>query len=204
MLRHSLVLVVLIAIVIGFGITTSKGGSSPVTVSVTFDVCKDPICPDGTRQADIRAMVQKACDTVEKALTGLGKAKKKKPSDPGFRIPTDMHINTAVDNKDKLKKILKGALKRCKKGIQVECVKKCDDMTTAYVPHFLWYGDLHICLSNKERVLSFCQRGNSRKEGTILHEITHYGGSTDKTKDPISATCLEDILPDLAELAERH
>ena len=55
---------------------------------------------------------------------------------------------------------------------------------------------MHLCIGAKGGATgSFCKATTDRPMA-ILHELTHYGGATDRVKaDPFNAHALEQLLP---------
>jgi hypothetical protein len=110
----------------------------------------------------------------------------------------------ATDGKNRLAKlidILDTAIRYGCDDLTIKCECDCDDEFGYVYPFQEWIGltpTLHICPGKK-----------GFDEGTtILHELTHYGGSSDNTAgtggkldDPINAHSLEDIIPVLDSIA---
>ncbi|MBI2931796.1 MAG: hypothetical protein HYY16_09105 [Planctomycetes bacterium] len=177
---------------------------------MTFENCPDPICADGSTQKQITDMIGKSCDQIEGALRWIKSfiipmssydmipdeqlqagLKKSKLVPRGKEVIAKSDLFGARD-------ILERAKKKCDEGFTVECIACCDeDEAPAYVrtPFWgLWYGDIVLCLNK------FCNLNARDQQSKLLHEITHYGGSSDTPSEGvIGADDLERDVPALAE-----
>lgn len=178
---------------ISSGNHTSSRLAMKENFSVTFDDCNN-YCTGKTNaqfQAEAQAHVQAACEKFKAAYKVVTKELNMIQS--GSSAETTQ-LDKAKANANKLKTILEGALAECRGGVVIECDSSyninCNADTIAFVPtpfgqstHLV---NLHLCPS-------YCT--GSGQESTILHELTHYGDSSDDLSDPVNAHDLESLIP---------
>ncbi len=154
-----------------------------------FDDCTDFYCPGLTAQQlkdKVNAQVKSACERIKNILDCLKSGKINSVMDKVSKNYQPALRNQA--NIQRMTKILEAALKKCEEGITIECDSKwnlgCwDEDVNAYVHVYHNIGDnLHLCPG-------FCTSND--QEGTIFHELTHFGDSTDDIYDDVNAHSLE-------------
>lgn len=154
--------------------------------------CDNLYCPPLTNDQfsdQIKSNVQGACDTIKKSLDCLKSGRINSVIEKVGRI----HQPTLKDpaKVKRLIEILEEALKKCGNLI-IECDSKwnpgcSNEDVNAYVHYYHNIGDnLHLCPG-------FCTEKDP--EGTILHELTHFGDSTDDINDDLNAHNMNLILP---------
>ncbi len=156
--------------------------------------CTDTYCPGLTGEqlkSQFKNNFQEACDRIKTVLQCLksGKInivmnKISKGFQPALKNPANIQ---------KLIAILEAALKKCD-NLVIECDSKWNygcwnEDVNAYVHVYHGIGDnLHICPG-------FCTEKDPA--GTLLHELTHFGDSTDDVNDDTSAHNIALMAPSI-------
>jgi hypothetical protein len=167
------------------------------------------LCP-GISYWDLQQWGGSACVSVGNALKGLEKlinAVNKGKANPQ---ELDRSLREAWQFKDKVRDILQKALKRCQEGIWIYCYDlnkpliplcwggKCEEGISGFTCPELYPHSIHLCTYQG----AFCKQRDDDKEETVLHELTHLGGSTDDLNDPVNAYNLVRIIYRLVSYLE--
>lgn len=169
-------------------------------IKVEFHInCRDPICQNGPTQADLKALVNKACRSVADAVGGTELLKR--VSDPDDLI--DSPLMQTKGHEGALLTILTELLLKCQTGITLKCTDTREDQectaTEAFVPQLtsppflVQLGPINVCLN------SFCALSPEEQLRTLLAEMTHYGGSSHDKQDVLNADNLRILIPILQD-----
>jgi RHS repeat-associated protein len=137
---------------------------------------------------------QSSCEHLYKALKCLscGFKKKARPDRRGYE---QVYWDQVFRGRYVLSIILKKAIDTgCRKKMRLICKCNCVGDTVAWTHksgHWTGYERIYLCPAWRDT--------DSRHNTTILHELTHIGGSEDSGKDYQNAYQLEGIIPWLAK-----
>ena len=169
-------------------------------ITVTFGGCPTPICPaGGATRAQITQMIQKSCQEISDTRAVV-MAELNRIQTTGPTSATGLHLATARANKTRFLQILNKSLSQCLRGFTIDCPTACPAGVLARVNTFAGTvrpnTPIQICPA-------FCTRPS---KSDLLHEITHFGGSSDNVSvtagawdDPLNAYQLETIIPGLSQ-----
>jgi len=144
-------------------------------------------------QQSIRNAVSTACRVMHEAHACLAGDFENIPR-PAAPAWEQVYWDVVRQTRDQLLEILQVALHEgCRDGVDVECECSCEPGKDAYTRGCVWgsWANLHLCPSQ-------LKAGPSELQSIVLHELTHYGCSTDKASDLINAHNLEKYVPWLA------
>ncbi|MGH2734799.1 MAG: RHS repeat-associated core domain-containing protein [Actinomycetota bacterium] len=165
-------------------------------VTVRFIDCDKHLT--AAQKTSITSLVDSACDTLKNAVRGLPHLESWNPGAGGAATRRKAML---IKERSRLQSILTTAISQaCEAGLDIECECNCPPGRDAYVPSPLdttWgsWANLHLCPP-------FYRMNAVDQESTLLHEMTHFGGSVDEGTDPLNAHDLENtILPLLDALA---
>jgi RHS repeat-associated protein len=173
---------------------------------VTFQDCGDPATQSGATQGELREWRRSACNKMRdsfRTLAALGGAGGSlteleaiigRPLAPAERNALNQLLGEDGSNLIGAMQILGKAYERGCGPQTIECEKCCPEGRDAYTRGCTWgsLASLHICFKASPDV-----------DLAILHEMTHYGCSSDDPNDPIGAYNLEHLLPILAPIMPR-
>ncbi|HUB15289.1 MAG TPA: M35 family metallo-endopeptidase [Acetobacteraceae bacterium] len=177
---------------------------------VSVGDCSEPVCrlPD-VKASDIKKLIEGACTQTEKArkllerLTSRGRQGIESLRAAGVVPPIVKQLNGSKGdtwNAIRVLDILVKTSQRCNDGVSIECEAACKKDVAAWVRPKIGH-TIHLC------VTEWCSKTADDKSATVLHELTHFGGSTDEANDVTSAYQLANvsnaIIPALAEAYDR-
>jgi RHS repeat-associated protein len=167
-------------------------------LKVTFKDCNcAPWNFTPAQQNTIAKQISDNCFTMQTALKNLGNISSYTPTTGAGK--TKLNAINSGNNLQRLKDILAKALKEACGDLTVECECSCSDPDTqAYTRGSTWgsWANLHLCPPFLK-----AKGGAAEQQKTLLHEMTHYGGSSDDVDtDDLNAHNLENLLPWLENL----
>lgn len=164
-------------------------------LSVSFVDCNDgtPLDLTSAQQNAVASGISAACTTMRNALINLASLLTYQPRTGADRIK--VRQLTSGHNTSRLRQMLMNALSNGCGSLTVECECSCNAGTQAYTRGSTWgsLASLHLCPP-------FLSTSAAEQTLTLLHELTHYGGSDDEVTDDINAHNLERLLPWLERL----